>query len=83
MAAPGTRSLGLTTAVLPVTNTNGNDHNGTMAGKLNGQIDPITPNGSLIILVSISVATSNDSPFKSLVTLQAASATCNPRKTSP
>jgi hypothetical protein len=36
MAAPGSRSLGLSTSVFPVAAANGIVHKGIMAGKLNG-----------------------------------------------
>lgn len=54
-----------------------------MAGKLNGQIAPVTPNGSLILVVSISFATSTLSPFNIVGIAVAASTTCNPLNTSP
>lgn len=54
-----------------------------MAGKLKGQMAPVTPNGSLMLVVSISFATSTLSPFSNDGIAQAASTTCSPRKTSP
>lgn len=42
-----------------------------------------TPKGSRYVLVSMSLATSNTSPFRNSGAPQAASATCSPRRTSP
>ena len=43
--APGSRSDGLRTKVLPHTMASGNIHNGTIAGKLNGVMPATTPSG--------------------------------------
>src|SRR5699024_4639902 len=47
-AADGSFSLGLSTTVLPQAIAIGKNHNGTMAGKLNGLMIPTTPRGCLI-----------------------------------
>ena len=60
--APGSRSEGLTTTVLPVMVAVGMTHRGIMAGKLKGQMAATTPRGSLYDLVSMSLATSRTSP---------------------
>ena len=43
--ASGTCSEGLSTNVLPQATAKGRNQNGTIAGKLNGQIAPNTPIG--------------------------------------
>ncbi len=45
MAAPGSRSEGFSTKVLPHTVARGNIHRGIMAGKLKGQMPATTPRG--------------------------------------
>jgi hypothetical protein len=55
--ADGSRSLGLSTNVLPQAIATGNIHIGTIAGKLNGVIPATTPNGSLNEYVSTPVDT--------------------------
>ena len=44
--AEGSRSLGLSTKVLPQAIATGNIHIGTIAGKLNGVMPATTPRGS-------------------------------------
>ena len=44
--ADGSRSLGLSTKVLPHAIATGNIHIGTIAGKLNGVMPATTPSGS-------------------------------------
>src|SRR6187402_377040 len=48
MAAVGSFSLGLSTAVLPTAIAIGKNHIGTMAGKLKGLMMPTTPSGCLV-----------------------------------
>lgn len=54
-----------------------------IAGKLNGQIAPVTPRGNLILVVSMSLATSTLSPFIKVGIAVMVSTTCRPRNTSP
>jgi hypothetical protein len=44
-AADGSFSLGLRTTVFPQAMATGKNHIGTIAGKLNGEMTPTTPNG--------------------------------------
>src|SRR5690625_3279238 len=62
-AALGSRSLGLSTKVLPATSANGNIQQGTMQGKLNGVIPATTPKGSRVIQLSSPVATCCEKPL--------------------
>src|SRR3954447_18702849 len=55
--ADGSRSLGLSTKVLPQAMATGNIHIGTIAGKLNGVMPATTPSGSRNENVSTSVDT--------------------------
>jgi hypothetical protein len=55
--ADGSRSLGLSTKVLPQAIATGNIHIGTIAGKLNGVIPATTPSGSRKEKLSTSVET--------------------------
>src|SRR3954462_11456886 len=55
--ADGSRSLGLSTKVLPHAIATGNIHIGTMAGKLNGVMPAHTPSGSRNENVSTPVET--------------------------
>lgn len=64
MDAPGTRSDGFRIAVFPHATDIGNDHSGIIAGKLNGQMDAVTPKGTLYEIMSMSVAMLDvDSPI--------------------
>mmetsp|Transcript_40631 Transcript_40631/g.121182 ORF Transcript_40631/g.121182 Transcript_40631/m.121182 type:complete len:233 (+) Transcript_40631:1170-1868(+) len=84
MAAPGSRSLGLRTMVLPLVTAMGIIQSGTMAGKLNGHMPPTTPRGWRTDLQSIPLATfSSTSPMRNGAMPHAASTTSRPRKTSP
>ena len=47
-AADGSFSLGLSTTALPHAIALGTNHDGTMAGKLNGEMMPTTPSGCRI-----------------------------------
>ena len=44
-AADGSFSLGFSTTALPAAIAIGTNHNGTITGKLNGEITPTTPSG--------------------------------------
>lgn len=54
--APGTRSDGLRIVAFPQATETGNDQSGIIAGKLNGQMEAVTPSGTLYEIMSISVA---------------------------
>lgn len=54
--APGTLSDGFKIAAFPQATVIGNDQRGIIAGKLNGQMDAVTPSGTLYEIVSMSVA---------------------------
>lgn len=76
MVAPGSLSEGLMTMVFPAINANGNIHKGIIAGKLNGQIPAVTPNGSLYETMSISLEMFwSDSPWRSVPAAQLCSTT--------
>lgn len=45
--APGTRSDGLRIVAFPQATETGNDQRGIIAGKLKGQMEAVTPRGSL------------------------------------
>ncbi|KYN04310.1 hypothetical protein ALC62_05076 [Cyphomyrmex costatus] len=49
MDAPGTRSDGFRIAAFPHATDIGNDQSGIMAGKLKGQMDAVTPRGTLAL----------------------------------
>ena len=60
----GVISLGFITTVSPTANAYGMNQKGTITGKLNGEMIPATPKGSLIRYSSIPLAiSSNCSPF--------------------
>ena len=83
-AADGSRSLGLSTKVLPQAIATGNIHIGTIAGKLNGVIPTHTPSGSRNENRSTPVETcAEKSPLSSCGIPQANSTTSRPRWTSP
>src|SRR4051795_12175641 len=82
--AEGSRSLGLSTNVLPQAMATGNIHIGTIAGKLKGVMPATTPSGSRKENVSTSVDTwSEKSPLSRLGIPHANSTTSRPRCTSP
>ena len=61
-----------------------NIHIGTMAGKLNGEMPTLTPNGCLMLQLSISVPTFSEySPFNKCGMPQANSTTSMPRVIEP
>ncbi|CAD6208923.1 GSCOCG00010736001-RA-CDS, partial [Cotesia congregata] len=49
--APGTLSEGFRIAALPQATETGNDHRGIIAGKLNGQIEAVTPRDVFIFII--------------------------------
>lgn len=55
--ADGSRSLGLSTKVLPAAIATGNIQHGTMHGKLNGVMPATTPSGWRIVQLSMPVLT--------------------------
>lgn len=67
----------------PVTVASAADHSTIIAGKLNGVIAAVTPRGSLLEYVSMSLATSSLSPNNVDVMAVAVSTTWRPRPTSP
>lgn len=76
IVAPGTRSDGFTIDVLPVVIATGKNHNGIIAGKLNGAIPAVTPSGNDNEYVSMSLATFGTiSPICRLVILHMCSTT--------
>ena len=84
IAAPGSRSDGLSTYVLPVVTPTGNIQSGIIAGKLNGAMPAHTPSGSRNETVSMPPPTPPTvSPICSVAALQHSSTTSSPRKTSP
>src|SRR5882757_10006256 len=82
--ADGSRSLGLSTNVLPHAIASGYIHIGTIAGKLNGVMPATTPSGWRIEYESTSVDTFSEySPFARSAMPHANSMTSMPRWTSP
>ena len=84
IGAPGSRSDGFSTKVLPQASAIGNIHIGTMAGKLNGVMPATTPTGWRIENTSTPPATCGEySPFSACGIPQANSTTSSPRAISP
>mmetsp|Transcript_18877 Transcript_18877/g.47033 ORF Transcript_18877/g.47033 Transcript_18877/m.47033 type:complete len:229 (-) Transcript_18877:85-771(-) len=84
IAAPGSRSDGLSTMVLPAVTATGNIHRGIMAGKLKGQMPAVTPSGWRMLYESMPVLTfSAISPIWYVAMPHACSTTSRPRNTSP
>ena len=84
IGAPGSRSDGLSTKVLPQASAIGNIHIGTIAGKLNGVMPATTPTGWRIEKLSTLPATCGEySPFSACGMPQANSTTSMPRAISP
>ena len=82
--ADGSRSLGLSTKLLPQAIATGNIQHGTMHGKLNGVMPATTPSGWRSVQLSMPVETwSVKSPFSSCGMPQANSTISMPRVTSP
>ena len=82
--ADGSRSLGLSTNVLPVAIAIGCIHIGTITGKLNGVMPAHTPSGWRNEYASTSVETCSEySPLSTCGMPQANSTTSMPRMTSP
>ena len=84
MDALGSFSLGLSTTVLPAAIAMGKNHIGTIAGKLNGEMIPTTPNGCRREYTSTPDETFSEYPPLSRCAFpQANSTTSSPRVTSP
>ena len=80
----GSRSLGLSTKVLPAAMATGNIQQGTMQGKLKGVTPATTPRGCRSVQLSMPVETwSVKSPLSSWGMPHANSTTSIPRMTSP